>query len=151
MCSSERRIRSAYPSYKGEMEKYFSIFPLVDVERRGREGGRGRGGRGGGGEGFHSFLHLLCALHSSQREASSRTYVYFMHSNGCSGLMRRGRKKARSRGGRGVVVVGCRIVGGRVEGREGDSWSYQEATYKIIRHDGHAHHPAGSPITADCI
>lgn len=35
MCSSERRIRSAYPSYKGEMEKYFSIFPLVDVERRG--------------------------------------------------------------------------------------------------------------------
>ena len=41
MCSSERRIRSAYPSYKGEMEKYFSIFPLVDVERRGREGGRG--------------------------------------------------------------------------------------------------------------
>ena len=54
---------------------------------------------------------------------------------------------AREGGGRGMV--GCRIVGGR--GEEGDSWSYQEATYKIIRHDGHAHHPAGSPITADCI
>lgn len=54
----------------------------------------------------------------------------------------------------GGGVGGGRIVAGRGEGgREGeeDSWSYQEATYKIIRHDGHAHHPAGSPITEDCI
>lgn len=43
MCPSERRIRSALVpiAYKGEMEKYFSIFPLVDVDVA---GGRGRGG-----------------------------------------------------------------------------------------------------------
>lgn len=60
-----------------------------------------------------------------------------------------GRRLAAAGGG----VGGGRIVGGRGGGREGeeDSWSYQEATYKIIRHDGHAHHPAGSPITEDCI
>lgn len=53
--------------------------------------------------------------------------------------------------GAGGWIVGGRGKGGRGGGREEDSWSYQEATYKIIRHDGHAHHPAGSPITEDCI
>lgn len=102
MCPSERRIRSALVliAYKGEMEKYFSIFPLVDVDVA---GGRGRGGGEGKEKGFHSFLHLLCALHSSRREAaSSRTYVYFMHSNGCSGLMRRREEEGSPLRGQGV-------------------------------------------------
>lgn len=43
MCPSERRIRSALVpiAYKGEMEKYFSIFPLVDVDVAGGGGGEG--------------------------------------------------------------------------------------------------------------
>lgn len=124
----------------------FPFFPLAD----GAEGGSS------------SFLHLLCALHSMPRGGRqlARTYVYFMHSNADAAAS--GEEEACAIGGRarggsagGGVAVGCRIVDcrrGRVAtGRGGCSWSYQEATYKIIRHVGHAHHPAASPIAGDCI
>lgn len=127
------------------MEKYFSIFP----SRRHAVA--------------HTRIRRLPVFSSSimrvtlePKRASSHLRVFYAFERMQPDAPRRGGGGGEEEGIQRVAKRGWwsdSIDGGR-EGwarSEGGSWSYQEATYKIIRHVGHAHHPTGSPIAVDCI